>query len=617
MSRFSAAVLRLLDPERSPLPLIPWVARLIFTTAPVEAWLNALAVLLMAFGPPLSILLTRRLVDAVAAGGRPGGAPDQNLGWTLALLAAALVLSDLAGTLFPVTNSRIFTRLPGAVKEMLLRKAAVLSLLQMDDPAVHDLLERAGREEHGRRAAMVWNRLLWLLAQGVRAVSAALILAAVSPVLAAGTCLIALPLAWAGSRQGRRLFHLSREQTQERRLADYMARLLSDRQAATELRAYQLSDFFLGRWREILERHRRQEVAQFWQGAREGSLADLGALALLAGALGLLVRLAGSGQVSAGEVVATATAVLLLRSSVTQVGTEAGTIWEHGLPLLDLHRVLRLGSSESGSSESGAAGPLEVAAGAALPVRMEGVSFRYPGADRPVLTDLTLEIRPGERLALVGLNGAGKSTLIKLLLGLYTPTSGRILIGETDLRQVDPRSLGRNLSCIFQDFSRYELTLAENIALGRPGASRAEVEAAGRAAGLDGIAEALPLGYDTLLGRSFAGGVELSGGQWQRVALARAFIRSAGLLVLDEPTSALDARAELELFGKFVELVQGRTAILISHRLGVARLADRIIVLDQGRVAECGSHDQLIRRGGPYARLFQTQSQWYEEKAVV
>lgn len=607
MSRFGATVCRLLDPERSPLPLIPWVARLIFQTAPAEAYLNAAAVLLIALGPPLSILLTRRLVDSVSGAGAPG-----EVWQDLAALAAALVLSDLAGTLFPVTNSRIFTKLPGALKELLLRKAAGLSLIQFDDPALHDLIERAGGEEHGRRAATVWNRLLWVLAQGVRAISAAAILGAISPTLAAGTCLVALPLAWAGSRQGRRLFRLSREQTQERRLADYLSRLLSDRLAAVELRAYQLSDFFLGRWRAILDRHREREVSQFWQGAREGSLADLGALVMLAGALGLLVRLAGGGQVSPGEVVATASAVLLLRTSVAQLGTDAGTIWEHGLPLLDLHRLLQLRAEPVLRT-----GGREVLQALAEPIRLEGVSFRYPGLDRPVLANLTLEIRPGERLALVGLNGAGKSTLVKLLLGLYTPTSGRILIGGTDIREFDPGWLHRHVSSIFQDFSRYELTLAENIAVGRPGASRDEVESAAEAAGLKAVAEGLPQGYDTLLGRSFAGGVELSGGQWQRVALARAYIRDAGLLVLDEPTAALDARAELELFGKFVELVRGRTAILISHRLGVARLADRIVVLAEGHVAECGSHDQLMRLGGLYARLFQTQAQWYEEKAVV
>ncbi|HLN60120.1 MAG TPA: ATP-binding cassette domain-containing protein, partial [Symbiobacteriaceae bacterium] len=248
-------------------------------------------------------------------------------------------------------------------------------------------------------------------------------------------------------------------------------------------------------------------------------------------------------------------------------------------------------------------------------IRFENVTFQYPGRPTPVLDQINLTIEPGQRIALVGPNGAGKSTLVKLMLGLYQPTAGRITIGGVDLREMAQADLRRHVSCIFQDFARYDLTLGENVAAGRLGATAAEVTNAGVAAGLAALVAGLPNGYATLLGKTFAGGTDLSGGQWQRVALARAFVRDADLMILDEPTAALDARAELDLFGRFVELVAGKTAVLISHRLGITRLADRIIVLADGRIVEDGHHDELVAAGGLYASLFAAQAQWYQDGA--
>jgi ATP-binding cassette subfamily B protein len=245
-------------------------------------------------------------------------------------------------------------------------------------------------------------------------------------------------------------------------------------------------------------------------------------------------------------------------------------------------------------------------------IRFEGVCFTYPGSDRPTLSGVTLEIRAGETVALVGENGAGKSTLVKLLLGLHMPDAGRITVDGVDLRSIERESLRRATSAVFQRFTRYPLTLGENVALGQPddrGDHARVVEAVGMAGG-DDIVRALPDGYDTILGPD-VGGVDLSGGQWQRVAVARAFFRGAQVLVLDEPTAALDPLAELAVFERFIRLAAGKTAVLVSHRLGMARLADRVLVLAQGRVVEEGPHAALVGAGRDYAALFGAQARWY------
>ena len=243
----------------------------------------------------------------------------------------------------------------------------------------------------------------------------------------------------------------------------------------------------------------------------------------------------------------------------------------------------------------------------------EDVSFSYPGNARPVIDRLNLRISPGERIALVGENGQGKTTLVKLITRLYDPTAGRVLLDGVDLREYDLEDLHREIGVIFQDFVRYEMSARQNIAIGRLDAEHDDWrirKAAGRSLAHDVIAR-LPSGYEQLLGRRFDGGVDLSGGEWQKVALARAYLRDAQLLILDEPTAALDARAEFEVFERFAELTAGKMALLISHRFSTVRMADRIVVLANGRIEEDGHHDSLLARQGRYARMFELQAASY------
>ena len=256
------------------------------------------------------------------------------------------------------------------------------------------------------------------------------------------------------------------------------------------------------------------------------------------------------------------------------------------------------------------------AASSATPavVRFEDVGFMYPGSRTPVLRGVDLELRAGERVALVGRNGAGKSTMAKLLLGLYSPTSGRITVDGVDMKDVEPSEWRRRVAAVFQDYMRFEITARENVGYGDLDKLHdlTAIEAAAAKGGASDFVQALPGGYETVLGRSFdQNGQDVSAGQWQRLASARAYMRDASVLVLDEPTAALDARAEVEVYRRFRDMSEGKAVLLISHRLGSARLADRIVFLDDGRITEQGTHADLMELGGEYARLYSIQSEWY------
>ena len=257
--------------------------------------------------------------------------------------------------------------------------------------------------------------------------------------------------------------------------------------------------------------------------------------------------------------------------------------------------------------------PDGVPAAGPQPIEVRDLTFTYPGAERPALRGVSFTLPAGEKVALVGENGAGKTTLVHLLLGLYTPTEGSVHIGGQDLRELDPAPLWASTGAVFQDFTQYHLTVRENVGLGHVDhlGDHAAVHRAAGAGGAADFVEELPERYETVLGPTF-GGRDLSVGQWQRVATSRGLMRGADLLVLDEPTAALDPKAEAEVYGRFAEHAGGRTAILISHRMGFARLADRILVLKDGELIEQGTHDQLVRLGGEYAHLFATQARWYQ-----
>lgn len=583
----------------SALSHLPWLLAMILRSVPLEAVLNASVAVAMAVGPVLALMGLARVVDALSTGG-----PLASLATPLGLLVGALLLTNIAQTVFPVTNSRMIETMRVRLQERVLVKAGTLTAGQWDQPEIHDLIERASAG-HGPRTGALFTRMTNTLHGAVRALSTLALLLTISPMLAGAASLVAVPLAWAGVSQARRMQGLESRQAAQRRRTNYLTGLLTSREAAPEVRAFDLPSFLTGRWRQEFDGHVGERLRERGTILRAGGLADLASAALFAGVLYGAARAAGFGGIDAGQILVLVRGLKLLQDSLIFLATNAGNFWEAALPLADVVAYLKLPGADRPCSQGVPFPDLSLG-----PIRFEAISFSYAGQSQPVLDGLSMVINPGETVALVGLNGAGKSTIAKLLLGIYQPTAGRITVGSVDLADIAPDSLRANVSCVFQSFARFDLTLQENETLGRPGLSP---QAASAALAETGLGDLPP---DCLLGKSFTGGTELSGGQWQRVALARALAGRARVLVLDEPTAALDPRAELELFGRFRELTRDRTTLMISHRLGSIRTANRIYVLRDGKVAESGTHGELVALDGLYARLFRAQASWYTDAAA-
>lgn len=412
-----------------------------------------------------------------------------------------------------------------------------------------------------------------------------------------------IPAMWAWYFSGAIYWDIYREQTRDRRLAAYYAGLVTDRQSVREVRMLGLAPLLIERWelqywrsaRELRNRALRVSLRQ-----RGTSFAATVALVLgFAWFIGIFDR-----DIAAGTAVIVVSSFMSLYSGIYNTADPIQKLGQAAGFASDVRSFLALPEE---AARNASLGDVEVKGD----IRLEGVSFRYPGNQEPVLSGIDLTIRPGETVALVGENGAGKTTLVKLMLGLYRPTSGSVLLDGLDVANLDPDSVREHVSGVFQHFVRYPLTVAENVAAGggaEPGALRRELELAGIAESLD----RLPQGMDTVLSPDL-GGVDLSGGQWQRLAIARAGLRQAQILCLDEPTAALDPQAEVAIFERFADLAGNRTTILVSHRLGMTRLASRIVVLEHGRIIEQGTHDDLLAiPGSAYGRMWQAQARWYQ-----
>ena len=483
------------------------------------------------------------------------------------------------------------------LQRRLLERAASVPLARFEEAPFFDLLQRAGDGLDGRIHTLIYavadlaQLLVWLGSLG-------LVLALIQPVLLPLLVLGGVPAVWLQGRVAAAVYRAERAHTTADRVRGHLQGLLTGQAAAAEIRLFGSAEYLLGRWRALRAARTRDVLAAQAStriAATGGSLVS--GLAYAAGMVLVAYRIL-HGQLSVGNYVTVAAGALQFEELLgVFVGAMQG-FGEEARFLGDLFLFLRTEAVDVAPAPSpspqGKWG---------LSVTAEGVAFTYPGAAAPILDGIHLTIRPGERVAIVGENGAGKSTLVKLLVGLYEPTQGSVRVGGA--RAADARV---RTAAVFQDFVAFHLTLRENVGFGDLSRMHDDhaVRAALQRAGLsDRVAD-----LDAYLGRAF-GDDDLSGGQWQRVALARAFFRDAGLLVLDEPTATLDPLAELALFERFAELASGRTAIMVSHRLGAARLADRVLVVQGGRIVEEGHHDQLVAAAGVYAKLFEAQAQWY------
>jgi ATP-binding cassette subfamily B protein len=560
--------------------------------------------------PAANAAVTRLVIDSVAQAVRHGPAASNAIVPVLLIIALQFAVGGLSsvGSIFRGVAERLLgERLTQLVQVDVMRHASRLELPFFEDSASYDLLRQAQQEAATRPTSMISQAFAQI--QGlVTLVSLAGLLVDLSPLLALAAILGPIPVFVSDARYGRRMFDFAQWASPLRRRMQYTSGLVTTDTAAKEVKLFGLGPYFVDRfrdWGEDLYRRTRSIVT-----ARALGIASWGMVTAAVGSAALLftVREVLAGRLSIGDLVLCLTALVGVQGATQGLLLGISAMYQDGRYLGLLRAFLAVPAGDDRP-------------GRALPrpdegfghVVFERVSFSYPGSARLALEDVSVEILPGQTLAVVGRNGAGKSTLMKLLCGLYEPTAGRITLDGHDLRELDRESLRRAFGAMFQDYVAYQATVAENIGFGDVGqlddrVRVAEVAAEGGAAG---FVERLPGGYDTQLGRWFDGGVEISGGQWQKLALSRAFMRDAPLLLLDEPTAALDAQAEFELFERLRRLAAGRTTVYVSHRFSTVRRADRILLLDGGRVREYGTHDELIARNGEYDRLYRLQATAY------
>lgn len=523
---------------------------------------------------------------------------------TAAVLCALAAAGLLARSVSSEMQRIIGERTSKFYRDEICAVSASVPLVAYEDSSFFDALQRAGLgvQMNGLR---VLTTSVSIIRDGVTFVAVAAALTTMAPIIAGAVMLTVVPLGLLAARSAKSFYEFSFGMTVDDRERNYLSVLLSGRDEAQEVRAYLLKDELSGRM-EALWQRRLGEVRRLVRGRLV--LAAGSSLIVLLSLLGILFGLTAIGSAGGASLSVLATAAVASQQLVTRARSLAGnssSLYECALFLRDFDTFRR--SSPPGD-RAGAAVARNVAA-ASPSIIAAGLSFTYPGATRPALRAIDLTIHPGEVLALVGENGSGKTTLAKLLCGLLSPSEGSLRWDGIDLAD-DPVGAGR-AAIVFQNFTRYQFTLAENVAFGDTtrDSSPASLASALGAAGLGSLIEELPHGMDTRLGRTFPGAVDLSGGQWQRVALARALFRDARVLVLDEPSASLDPRAEFELFETLRGLYAGRTVVLISHRLGSVRNADRIAVLQRGELVELGPHADLVDRpGGLYAELFEMQA---------
>ncbi len=594
----------------------PFLALIWATSKTLTTW-TVLLRLVRAVLPVMTLYVGKLIIDEVMARASVGGAAVSIVEWVrgvashrlLWLLAAELALavgSDVLGRLVSLFDSLLAEQFSNSTSIRLMEHAATLDLEDFEDSEQQDKLERARRQASGRMSLM--NQLFGQVQDMITIVTFGIGMVAYAPWLILLLFVALIPAFLGEAYFNERSYSLAYSRTADRRELDYIRQTGASVETAKEVKIFGLNGFLIERYRKLAAdfylANRRLAIRRAGWG---GALTALGTIGYYV-AYALIVFRTLTGQFSIGDLTFLAGSFRRLRTLLEGLLIGFTQTASQALYLDDLFSFFEV-QPEIQSPPNPRPFPAALQQG----IEFEGVGFRYPGADRWAVRNLSFTLRAGEVLALVGENGAGKTTIVKLLARLYDPDEGRILIDGHDMREYALDELRANVGVIFQDFVRYNMTAADNIAVGRIDArnDQARIAAAADRSLASDVITKLPKGYDQPLGKRFRKGVELSGGEWQKVAIARAYMRDAQLLILDEPTAALDARAEYEVFERFKELSDGKTGVLISHRFSSVRMADRILVLEDGRVEASGTHAELLAARGRYAELFELQAAGY------
>ncbi len=591
----------------SALKNLPQFFRLVWQTSPRLTFANAFMRLLKAVLPLLQLYLGKLIIDEVIRLIGVEGERDLSDLWLYVGLEAALViLGDVLSRAINLVDSLLGDLFANATSVQLIEHSARLDLYKFEDPAFYDKLERARRQTVGRVTLMsqVFSQaqdIISIVALGAGLVTFNFWLIGL-------LAIAVLPSFFSESYFNQQTYSLSRNWTPQRRELDYLRYIGASNETAKEVKSFGLSAFLTKRFSKVADAYYVANRKLSVNRAAWGSL--LGLLSSLAyyGAYVFILLQAVSGLITVGTLTFLVGSFEKLQSQLQASISRFTSIAQSALYLSDLFDFLAM-QPDVQPSASHRKVPRPIQRG----FTFEDVGFRYFNSEKWSLRHVSFHLKAGEKLALVGENGAGKTTLVKLLSRLYEPTEGRILLDGVDLREHDLADLRRAVGVIFQDYVRFQLSVAENIAVGQIDRlpDRPLIEGAAVKSLAEPVINLLPLRYEQMLGRRFSKGVELSGGEWHKIALARAYMRDAQLLILDEPTAALDARAEHEVFLRFSELIEGRSAVLISHRFSTVRMADRILFLEKGEMRELGSHEELLKQGGKYAELFELQARGY------
>jgi ATP-binding cassette subfamily B protein len=585
---------------------VPAVLRFVWESGRTVVVLGLITRVVASLLPPALFWVSKLIIDNIFRLITTHQPPGPRLWWLVAAEFALAVTAGVLGRVIDYLDALLAGRYTHHVSVRVMEHAAGLDLMAYEDPAFYDRLERA-RVQATDRLYMI-QAIGRLIQQVITTITLSISIMVFSPWLLLLLIVGVIP-AFVGETHFAFVGYAKNfRQTPIRRQLDYLRILGGSKEAAKELKLFGLKDFLTGRFKGLSTRVYEEDIALARRKVVAGAFLSAIGTAGYYTAYVFAVWRTVTGVFSFGTLTLLANAIREASSNLQQTFSTLSTIADQALFLTDLIAFFEMRPTIE-SKTNALLAPRPIRSG----FEFRNVSFRYPGSTRLVLNGLNFHLRPGERVALIGENGEGKTTIVKLLTRLYDPVEGQVFLDGVDLRDYSLEDLYREIGVIFQDYMRYEMTARENIAVGRIEQidNLPLIQQSAQKSMADEVIAKLPAGCEQMLGRRFDGGVDLSGGEWQKIALARAYLRDAQVLILDEPTSALDARSEYEVFQRFAELTAGKMALFISHRFSTVRMADRIVVLENGRIAEEGDHDALTNLRGRYAEMFELQAASY------